>query len=101
MHPTDYVECECTAIALDGGDSMKCYATDWTQFARVDDNGQVVPVVVKGEDNAVLLTRDSVLADIEQLISVIDGLPTHALDAPITHRDYKGLLGLIATILKL
>ena len=45
--------------------------------------------------------EDRIKADLEALIKVYEELPGHALDQPVTHRDYLSLLGLISTILKL
>jgi hypothetical protein len=111
FHPTDYVTCSCGAIALDGGDAMYCFALAWDDFVRVDDKGnEIITKIVDDKmpsdttlSDVIQPTnkREQILADIEQLIKIIEGLPTHALDSPITHRDYLSLLGLISSVIRL
>ena len=37
-HRHDYVSCLCGEISIDGGnDYHKCFAKDWRNFVRVDD----------------------------------------------------------------
>jgi hypothetical protein len=54
LHATDYVKCRCDAIAIDGGpDNYLCYAKDWANFLRVDENGNEIKIKVKNEQNNV------------------------------------------------
>ncbi len=121
FHASDYVSCKCGAIALDGGEAMYCFAHDWDDLIRVDDNGhEIIPKIMETkspcyatladviqiapdaiEPGPIHLGKKEVLDNIEQLTKIIEGLPGYALDSPITHRDYLSLLGLISSVLRL
>jgi hypothetical protein len=130
FHRHDYVKCTCDQIMVDGGnDYFRCGAVDWDNFIRLDDDDNQVPIQVKEKeqgnidqqtpsdtglaenishkemseisDQPLIDKKKSILNDIDQLCKVIEGLPHHALDQPITHRDYLSLLGLISSVLKL
>ncbi len=39
FHEFDYITCKCGEIAISGGNQkLECYANDWSNFLRVDDN---------------------------------------------------------------
>jgi hypothetical protein len=119
FHRHDYVKCTCGSIAVDGGqDYFKCVADDWVNFIRIDDNDKEIMPTIKDKIEEAKTPSDTALADdistienpsdedrikadLEALIKVYEELPGHALDQPVTHRDYLSLLGLISTILKL
>lgn len=115
FHRHDYVKCTCGSIAVDGGqDYFKCVADDWDNFIRIDDNDREIKPTIKDKidesktpsdtalaDDISVDKKDQIKKDIEALIKVYEELPGHALDEPVTHRDYLSVLGLISTILRL
>lgn len=106
FHSTDYVICKCGHIALDGGDAMRCFAKDWNNFLRVDDNDNEIPVQVKGEEaNAfdapsTKPTRKELIEMLDSMIKNIENLPQAAMTAPITHYDFVSALLLLSEIAK-
>lgn len=113
FHPTDLVFCSCGQIGLDGGDSLKCMATDWRNFVRVDDDGNEVVVQVK-ERVEVTLTKEDIerlegtsgptkseLLDIlSEMIKTYEALPQVAMTQPITHYDLLSILMLVSSIFR-
>lgn len=100
-HPTDYVKCTCDEIALEGGESMRCFARDWTNFIRIDDEGkefapQIIEDVPKG---ATKPSRDELMAMLDASIKSYDNLPQNALNSPATNADLLSLMLLIQAIL--
>ncbi len=118
FHSTDYVTCKCDAIAVDGGDAMRCYAKDWNDFVRVDDENNEIVVTVKdklteasekeGQENhkeghderkEKPHTKD-IIAIIDNMIKDVEKLPQHAMNQPLTHYDYLSLLMLLSAAFK-
>ncbi len=107
FHSSDYVECKCGEIAIDGGGALKCFVnTDWANFIRVDDEGnEVIPII---KDKQVLLpetppsrpNRDELLQVLDDMIKSIENLPPRAMSEPITHYDFCSLLLLLSSILR-
>lgn len=54
FHRHDYVTCKCGEISIDGGqDYWRCSAKDWSNFLRVDDNGnEFSPEIIEKEKNS-------------------------------------------------
>jgi hypothetical protein len=110
FHHTDFVPCACGEIAVDGGDSLKCYANDFSNFLRIDDNGNEVEVVVKSSDiNAAKQqpehysstpNRRELIEQLAMMAENIEKLPPHALANPISHYDFFSLLALLTAILR-
>ncbi len=106
FHATDYVECKCGEISVDGGESMRCAAKNWDHFLRVDDKGNNVVVTVKGDAKEVIPeagnkpNKKELLAMLDEMIKNIEGLPEQAMITPVTHYDLLSALMLIASILK-
>lgn len=107
FHPTDYVMCKCGHIAVDGGEAMRCYATDWRNFIRIDDEGhEIMPKIVeKAYENEPFepmkkTNKEERIEYIEDMIKHLEKLPQSVMISPLTHYDYVTLLSLIASILK-
>ena len=105
-HATDLVVCKCGEISVDGGEALRCYAIDWKNFLRVDDQGNEIIVKVKNDnvnplDNASSKpTKKVLIGMLDEMIKNIEGLPQIAMTAPITHYDFASALILLASILR-
>lgn len=99
--------CKCGEISVDGGDAMRCAAKDWSNFVRVDDNGNEIAVRIKDDTNVKPLdipkakpTKKELLAMLDEMISNIEKLPQEAMLMPITHYDFVSSLLLLSEIAK-
>lgn len=107
FHETDYAKCKCDHISVYGGPQlMQCAAIDFDNFMRVDESGNEIVVVVQSNDDANTNTIDASKREelynlILEMIKAIDNLPEHAMNSPITHYDYKFLLSVLSSALKL
>lgn len=108
FHSSDYVECKCGSIGLDGGIAMKCFAKDWEIFRRVDDHDNEIIPTIKDKDSEMISTivnntekpsKKEMLSMLKDMITSIESLPSNAMSQPITHYDYLSLLLLISAIL--
>ena len=106
-HATDYVMCKCGHIAVDGGEAMRCAAIDWSNFVRVNDDGNEIIVSVKDEANVKPLdmptskpTRKELIGMLDEMIASYERLPQAAMSAPITHYDLLSSLLLVSEICK-
>ena len=107
-HATDYVMCKCAEIYVDGGPALKCGANDYSNFLRVDDNGNEIVVKVTNGDKETQETHESpskptraeLLRMLDDMISNIERLPQHALMGPINHYDHVSSLILLSSILR-
>ena len=113
LTPQDFQLCTCKEIFVDGGDSMLCGANDWSNFIRIDDNGnEIIPKIVdkttEKTDNTISLseqdlpkfTKEDKLDMLKEMIAGYDKLPPGALSQPITHYDMMSSLIIIHQILK-
>ena len=100
----DWVYCECSEIGVSGGsDNYKCYASDFANFLRVDDeNNEIVVKVKESEDldHPNFLARSDLLNMLDEMIKSIESLPEHAKLTSINHYDYSSLLYLLAAIFR-
>ncbi len=104
LEPHDWIYCECSEIGLSGGnDSYKCYASDFGNFLRVDDDGNEIIVKIKEPDqidNPTVLSRDDLLNMLDEMIKNIENLPEHAKLTSINHYDHSALLYLLSAIFR-
>ena len=105
FHSTDYAMCKCGEISVDGGEAQRCYANDFANFLRVDDQGnEIVVTVIETATEAELLTKKpnkkELLDMLDEMVKNIENLPQNALTLPITHYDLWSALALISQILK-
>jgi predicted nucleic acid-binding Zn-ribbon protein len=93
FHSTDLVICNCGEIFVDGGDAMKCGATDFANFLRVDDHGNEIVVTVT-EKNEPIESRidDPIGFSIDEMIKNIESLPEHAKSSSVTQYDLMSVL---------
>lgn len=117
MTPTDIQNCNCLEIYVEGGDAMKCGAKDWSNFIRVNDNGdEIIPKIINKIDTSSLHVESDEIAlehnptpeeKHEKLCSILkgvidsyDNLPQHAKLAPITNYDLQAALLIIYEIVR-
>ena len=112
FHSTDLVLCKCGEIFVEGGDALRCGASDWNNFLRVDDEGNEIVVVVKNKAEATINdetsrefvqskpTKKDLLGMLDDMIANIEKLPIHAMSSPISHYDFVAALMLIGQILR-
>ncbi len=106
-HDTDYVSCKCGHISVDGGTSMKCAAIDWSNFLRVDDEGNEILVTVKSDkqnvDEELIQEKPSkakMLEILDEMIKSYESLPKYAMEGAVTNYDLLSALILLSSILK-
>jgi thymidylate synthase len=89
---------------VDGGDSMKCYAKDWNNFVRVDDEGnEIIPKIIdkiEQEERKEKPTKSEIINMIDEMRAKIESLPPHVMTTPINHYDYYSLLVLMSAALR-
>lgn len=107
----DYVHCRCGEIAITGGSyALECFANDFNNFMRIDDDGNEIIVdykestdketqVLNGHD-FFTPTKKELLEMLDEFIKRIQGLPIEAALQPTTHADFASLSMLLAAILK-
>ncbi len=108
FHRNDYVSCSCGEIAVDGGlDCFKVIARDYSNFLRVDDEGNEIILKVKEKQEIQdpteinqKPTKEDLLRILDDMYKKIDELPTHAKICPISHYDFGSLLSLLSLILR-
>jgi len=107
FHELDYVSCSCGEISICGGNyKYECYANDFNNFLRIDDQENEIIVKVKEEieikkdEFAQKPTRDELLKVLDEMIVNIENLPSHVMATPINHYDFCSALILMRSILK-
>ena len=106
FHTTDYVSCNCGEIFVDGGSSLKCGATSWENFLRIDDLGNEILVKIEGKENlgdyqTSKPSKKDLIKTLDDMISSYENLPSQAMTSPINHYDFLSSLILLSSILKL
>ncbi len=108
FHEFDYITCKCGEIAISGGNQkLECYANDWSNFLRVDDNDNeiivnlenqnVKPLDIEAKPNP---TKEELLGYLDEMIKNIERLPPHGLASPVNHYDLVSSLLLLSSILR-
>jgi hypothetical protein len=108
FHSHDYVSCACGEISVDGGqDYFKCSAVEFTNFLRIDDEGNEIVVTVKEkEDNQepaeypTKLSKKDLIKMLDDMVVNIENLPQEAMLSPINNYDFCSLLILLSSIFK-
>lgn len=126
FHRYDYVTCKCGEISISGGrDTLECSAKDWSNFLRVDDEGNEIVVkvqervlnpltdtiegikVTRSNDTAPTTpptpakpTKQEVLKELHLLIESYEQLPNNALHGSATQSDVLSVLLLLSAALK-
>lgn len=110
----DFVSCHCGEISVDGGSTLyKAFARDFSNFLRVDDEGNEIIVTVKEKedisspkpDHEGILdnpkpTKNELIDMLDEMAKAIERLPQGAMLQPITHYDYASLILLLSSILR-
>lgn len=94
-HEKDSKSCSCGEISVDGGDSMRCFARDFINFLRIDDDGNEIVVTVKEK-----YSRENILKMLEDFITKIEEMPPAALYSSVNHYDLLTSLNLIHMIFR-
>lgn len=114
FHENDYVDCPCGEISIHGGlYKLGCSAKDFSNFLRVDDQGnEIIVKLTENHENAVFkedfakaveeytIKRTEKLAMLDEMIANIEKLPDNAMYTPVNHVDFCSALILLASILK-
>lgn len=93
----DECTCKCGQISVSGGDRMGCAAVDWSNFLRVDDEGNVIVPTVQDKP---LPTRQDFLDALDEMIKRIEEMPQQAMIVSINHYDFVSLLILLSSIFR-
>lgn len=106
FHFTDYVICKCGEIGVSEGISMKCYAKNYDNFLRVDDEGNEIQVKTiskkeeKIEMESPLLSKKDRIDMLDSMIKNFESLPQHVMTSPVNHYDLYSFMLLTLDILK-
>ena len=105
FHSTDYVMCKCEHISIDGGPgSLRCYAKDFANFLRIDDEDKEIPVTYTDKSEEVFKetyakpTHQEKIDMLREMVASIERLPVHAKYAPATQYDLATALMIILSI---
>lgn len=111
FHVHDYVKCACGEIAVDGGtDYYKVMANDFSNFLRIDDEGNEIEVTLKEKESYEedvkpididsKPNRASLIGMLDEMANNIDRLPSYAKQSPVNQYDLQALISLLSLILK-
>lgn len=105
FHSEDYVTCKCTHIAVFGGDSLRCSAVDWSNFARVDDEGNEIIPTIKDTKEAVdnnvaekTLSKQELIDALKMQYEYIDNAPVNLQYATVNNADLSAVLKVLVGI---
>lgn len=91
----DRVSCTCGEIEVDGGkENYICYAKDFKNFIRIDEEDVKIEVKVKEIDSTKANFNNSKEA-LEEMIKSIENMPSNALITSATQYDLLGILYLL------
>lgn len=86
---------------------MYCSANDFSNFVRVDDEGNEVKVSVKDSADSPSInkhdykpSKDDLMQMLDEMIKQIDSLPSQAMSLPITHYDFSSALILFSALFR-
>lgn len=112
-HRHDYVTCKCGEISVDGGlEYFKCSANDFSNFIRIDDEGNEIIVTIKDKSTSEQSSlpkekslsskpsREDLLNMLEEMVKSYEALPEYVMLTPITHADYVAGLLLLLSLLR-
>ncbi len=108
FHATDYVSCKCNEISICGGTSRyQVYANDFSNFIRVDDDGNEIFVMVQDAESSqensgelVKMGKNDLIRELDFMIENIDKLPQEAMITYISYYQYYSLLLLLSALFK-
>jgi hypothetical protein len=103
---SDRVTCQCGEISIDGGNNnYLCYANDFDNFIRVDDQDNEIIVTVKDKSKedpqySEKPSKKDLINMLDDMIKSIDNLPEHAKLLSINNYDFASLLILLSALFK-
>lgn len=97
LNEKDTVDCACGQISVSGGDKMGCAAIDWSNFLRVDDEGNIIVPTIREPKP---ITLDDLLLALDDMITRIEAMPRQAMVVSINHYDHVSLLILLSSIFR-
>lgn len=98
-HKGDYVNCKCGEISISGGNhAYECYANDWKNFIRVDDQDNEILVSIKDDVTANGSNQEELMSILNEMIKNIENLPQDAMTSYINHYDYLTLMIMVRSI---
>lgn len=121
MHPTDYVECKCGEISVEGGASLKCAARNYDNFLRVDDVDNEIQVKTKSDENVLSYDQENKIIKekyddaksdsltdrkkklftmLTDMIKTYEELPPEALQSNVSHYDLLSFMMIVAELLR-
>lgn len=103
FHKHDHVTCQCGEISVDGGpDYFRASAKDFSNFLRIDDEGNevVVTLVDPKEKELTKPSKEELIKMLDDMVSNIESLPQEAMLCNITNYDWCSLLILLSSIFK-
>ena len=110
FHAQDLVLCNCGEISVDGGDALRCASKNWSNFIRVDDEGnEIIPKIIdKANENINTLqgapitkpTKKELIQTLDEMRKNIENLPPQAMTSAINHYDWASLLILLSALFR-
>lgn len=97
LNSRDECSCKCGQISVSGGDRMGCAAVDWSNFLRVDDEGNVIVPTITDVNP---ICKADLLDALDDLIKRIEEMPQQAMIVSINHYDFVSLLILLSSIFR-
>jgi hypothetical protein len=99
VKPSDYVNCSCGEIAVDGGtDYYKVAYKRFENLIRLDDDGNEIIPELRQTLTPSKPSRKELLDMLKDMIDNIEKLPPYALSSPVTHSDFVSLMLLLSAI---
>ncbi len=97
-----WVYCQCGEIGISGGtNAFRCYASDFINFLRVDDEGNEIIVTVQTPETPKEISSEELIKELDHMIETIEKLPDNAKLTAINHYDFCSLLYLLSFMFKL
>jgi len=109
FHEHDYITCKCSEISIWGGlNAYYTSANDYSNFLRVDDEGNEIVVSVKEKETSNVKplyietkpTRADLIKMLEEMAKNIENLPPSSMSSPLTNYDLGSLISLLTMIFK-
>lgn len=104
FHLNDFVSCKCGEIFVNGGtDDYKCGAGEWSNFLRVDDEGNEIVVKVTDEVKPLYNEKPNkkeLIKLLDEMIKNIESLPPQAMHTSVTQFDLASALLLVSAIFR-
>lgn len=93
----DEVTCKCGQISVSGGQLLGCAAINWSNFLRVDDEGNIIVPTITDKSP---VCKADLLNALDEMIKRIEEMPQQAMIVAINHYDFAALLMLLSSIFR-